>query len=149
LRSVVLALPLLVAAGALAHGAPAPKKLAPVNPEVEVCVKAAAATDHIKTSDVDKDACACATSALHKLLTPDDFDLHEKMLEVIASGADEKTFNKQMSDVMLKRGMNQKMVDAFLARSKKAQDKAQAKCNVTPPLMDLAPSLTNPPANPH
>ncbi|MGN6149819.1 MAG: hypothetical protein ACTHPD_14875 [Rhizomicrobium sp.] len=144
MRSVVLALPILFAAGALATGAPAQKKSTPVNPEVEVCVKAAAATDHIKIGDVDKDACACATSELHKSLTPDDFALHEKMLEVIASGADEKAFNKQMSDIMLKRGMNQKMVDSFLARTKKAQDRAQTKCNASAPLMNL-PDLSHPP----
>jgi hypothetical protein len=93
---------------------------------------------------VDKDACVCATKELHKSLSPDDFALHEKMLEVIASGADEKAFNKQMSGIMLKRGMNQKMVDAFLARSKKAQDKAQAKCNTAPPLLGPTPLLGNP-----
>jgi hypothetical protein len=148
-RYVALALPILIATSAFATGAPAPAKTtpaksAPVNPEVMVCMKAAAATDHIKISEVDKDACTCATGELHKSLTPDDFSLHEKMLEVIASGADEKAFNKQMSGVMLKRGMNQKMVDAFLARTKKAQDKAQAKCNASAPLMNL-PDLSHPP----
>ncbi|MBS0273791.1 MAG: hypothetical protein JSR55_05185 [Proteobacteria bacterium] len=144
MRSAFLSLPILIATGALALGAPAPAKPAPVNPEVLICMKAAAATDHIKLDDVDKDACACASKELHKSLTPDDFALHEKMLEVIASGADEKAFNKQMSDIMLKRGMNQKMVDAFLARSKKAQDKAQAKCNTAPPLLGPTPLLGNP-----
>lgn len=137
MRALVLALPVLVAVSAIAQAATAPAKPAKTDPEVDICVKAAAATDHIKVDDVDKDACACATKELHKSLTPDDFALHEKMLEVIASGADEKSFNKQMSDVMLKRGMNQKMADAFLARTKKAQDKAQAKCNAPPPLMNL------------
>jgi hypothetical protein len=143
-RPAFLSLPILIAASAFAYAAPPPAKSVPLNPEVEICVKAAAATDHIKTSDVDKDACACATKELHKSLTPDDFALHETMLKVIAGGADEKAFNKQMSDVMLKRGMNQKMVDAFLARSRKAQDKAQAKCNSAAPLMNL-PDLAHPP----
>jgi hypothetical protein len=142
LRSAFLSLPILIATGGLALGAPA--KPAPVNPEVQICMKAAAATDHIKLDDVDKDACVCATKELHKSLSPDDFSLHEKMLVVIASGADEKSFNKQMSDIMLKRGMNQKMVDAFLARSKKAQDKAQAICNTAPPLLGPTPLLGNP-----
>jgi len=142
LQPVFLSLPILIATGALALGAPA--KPAPVSPEVQICMKAAAATDHIKLEDVDKDACVCATKELHKSLMPDDFALHEKMLEVIASGADEKSFNKQMSDIMLKRGMNQKMVDALLARSKKAQDKAQATCNTPPPLLGPTPLLGNP-----
>jgi hypothetical protein len=143
-----------MAAGALAHGAPAPMKAvpaksAPVSPEVEICMKAAAATDHIKLGDVDKDACACATAELHKSLSPDDFALHENMLEVIASGADQKSFDKQMSDIMLKRGMNQKMVDTFLARSKKAETAAQAKCNTAPPLLGPAPLLGPTPGAPH
>jgi len=144
LRSAFLSLPILIATGALALSAPAPVKPAPVNPEVQTCMKAAAATDHIKLDDVDKDACVCATKELHKSLSPDDFALHEKMLEVIASGANEKAFNKQMSDVMLKHGMDQKMVDAFLARSKKAQDKAQTVCNTAPPLLGPTPLLGNP-----
>ena len=144
MRFAVLAFPILIACGAFAYGAPAPKKSTPVNPEVEICVKAAAATDHIKTSDVDKDACTCATKELHKSLSPNDFALHEKMLEVIASGADEKAFNTQMSGIMLKQGMTQKMVDAFLARTKKAQDRAQTKCNASAPLMNL-PDLSHPP----
>jgi len=142
LRSAFLALPILMAASALAFGAAASAKPESMNPEVQTCMKAAAAADHIKLDDVDKDACVCATKELHQSLTPEDFALHEKMLEVIASGADEKAFNKQMSDIMLKRGMNQPMVDAFLARSKKAQDKAQAKCNTAPPLLGPAPLLT-------
>lgn len=142
MRSVFLSLPILIATGALALGAPA--KPALVSPEVQICMKAAAATDHIKLEEVDKDACVCATKELHKSLSPDDFALHENMLEVIASGADEKAFNKQMSGIMLKRGMNQPMVDAFLARSKKAQDKAQAKCNTAPPLLGPTPLLGNP-----
>lgn len=144
MRSVVLALPVLIAAGALAHAASAPAKPAPMSPEVTICVKAAAVADHIKVDDVDKDACICATKQLHLLLKADDYDLHEKMLTVIASGADQKSFDKQMSDIMLKRGMKQPDVDAFLARSKKAEAAAQSKCNTAPPLLGPAPSLGNP-----
>jgi hypothetical protein len=113
--------------------------------EVDTCMKAAAASAHIKLDDVDKDACVCATKQLHLNLKGSDYDLHEKMLETIASGADEKTFNKRMSDIMLKRGMTQTDVDAFLARSKKAEAAAQAKCN-TSPLLNPAPLL---PPKPH
>jgi hypothetical protein len=140
-RLFVIALPVMIAAAAQAATAPA--KPAKPNPDVDICVKAAAATDHIKIEDVDRDACACATKELQRTLSPDDFALHETMLGVIASGANERSFNKQMSDIMLKRGMNQQMVNAFLARTKKAQDKAHAKCNVPPPL-DL-PDLNHPP----
>ena len=62
---------------------------------------------------------------------------------VIASGADQKSFDKQMSDIMLKRGMKQPDVDAFLARSKKAENAAQAKCN-TSPLLNPTPLPDNP-----
>jgi hypothetical protein len=132
LRPIVLSLPILIAAGALAHAAPTPAKPAPVSPEVTVCIKAAAAADHIKVEDVDKDSCVCATKQLHLLLRPSDYELHEKMLTVIASGADQKSFDKQMSDIMLNRGMQQPDVDTFLARSKKAENAAQAKCNTSP-----------------
>ena len=132
MRAAVLALPVLIAAGAFAHAATSPVKSAPVNPEVDICMKAAAAADRIKVDEVDKDACVCATKQLHLLLKPGDYDLHEKMLTVIASGADQKSFDKQMSDIMLKRGMTQPDVDAFLARSKKAENAAQAKCNTSP-----------------
>ena len=141
MRAAILALPVLIAAGALAHAAPAKPVLA--NPEVDICVKAAAAADHIKAADVDKDACVCATKQLHLLLKPGDYDLHEQMLTVIASGADQKSFDKQMSDIMLKRGMKQPDVDAFLARSKKAENAAQAKCN-TSPLLNPTPLPDNP-----
>jgi hypothetical protein len=144
LRALVLALPVLMTTGALADAASVPTKAAPVNPEVTICVKAAAAADHIKVDDVDKDACVCATKQLHLLLKPGDYDLHEKMLTVIASGADQKSFDKQMSDIMLKRGMKQPDVDAFLTRSKKAEAAAQSKCNATPPLLGPLPSLGNP-----
>jgi hypothetical protein len=65
------------------------------------------------------------------------------MLIVIGSGADQKSFDKQMSDVMLKRGMKQPDVDAFLARSKKAENAARAKCN-TAPLLNPTPLLDTP-----
>ncbi len=97
--------------------------------ELETCVNAAAATDHVPVKMVDRDACKCATAALSKILKPGEYDLHERMLEIIAGGADEKTFNKQMSDIMLQRGMNQSGVDAFLARTKAAQQKAQEDCD--------------------
>jgi hypothetical protein len=97
-----------------------------------ICMKAAAATDHVALTDVDKDACQCATKQLHGVLKPSDFALHEQMLEILASGADEKSFNKQLSDIMLNRGMTQKDADAFLARSKAAEEKAQAVCNNSP-----------------
>jgi hypothetical protein len=102
---------------------------APANPEIDTCIKAAAATDHVSVKDVDKGACECATQELHKLLKPGDYDLHARMLQIIASGADEATFNKQMSDIMLGRGMNQHDADAFLARSRAAERKAQDDCN--------------------
>jgi hypothetical protein len=103
--------------------------LSPAEQEIDVCVKAAAATDHVNVRQVDRGACQCATAELHKVLKPGDYDLHERMLEIIASGADEKTFNAQMSDIMVKRGMNQSDVDAFLARTKAAQQKAQEDCD--------------------
>ncbi|MGN6516526.1 MAG: hypothetical protein ACTHLR_11895 [Rhizomicrobium sp.] len=114
----------------------------PSDPAVDTCVKAAAVTDHVSVKDVDRDACVCATKQLRTRLKGDDFDLHEKMLQIIATGADKKSFDKQMSDIMLKRGMNQPMVDAFLSRSKKAEDQAQALCNSQPLLGPLP--LKNP-----
>ena len=100
--------------------------------EIDVCVKAAAAADHIKSADVDRESCVCATKELQTTMRPGDFDLHEKMLEIIGSGANEKAFNKQMSDIMLQRGMKQTDVDAFLARSKKAETAAKTKCDSSP-----------------
>ena len=126
----------LAAASTPAHAAK------PSDPAVDICVKAAAATDHVDVKDVDRDACVCATKQLHTRLKGDDFALHEKMLEIIATGADKKSFDKQMSDIMLKRGMNQEMVDAFLSRSKKAEDQAQALCN-SQPLLGPLPLKTN------
>ena len=103
--------------------------LSPAEQEIDTCVKAAAASDHVSVKDVDQGACECATQELHKLLKPGDYALHERMLQIIASGADETAFNKQMSDVMLGRGMNQSDADAFLARSKAAERKARDDCN--------------------
>jgi hypothetical protein len=139
LRAFALALPVLVAGLSLAHAAGAPSA-----GEINICMKAAAAADHVKLEDVDKDACVCATRQLRLSLKPDDYDLHEQMLTVIANGADQKSFDKQMSDIMLKRGMKQPDVDAFLARSKKAENAARAKCYTAPPLLGPTPSLGNP-----
>jgi hypothetical protein len=122
----------LFAVMAFAVAASQAQPVKPSDPAVDICVKAAAATDHIGVADVDRDACICATKQMRSRLSHDDFDLHEKMLEVIATGADKKAFDKQMSDIMLKHGMNQQMVDSFLARSKKAEDQAQALCNTSP-----------------
>jgi hypothetical protein len=60
------------------------------------------------------------------------------METIIASGADEKSFNKQLSDIMLARGMNQHDADAFLARSRAAEQKAQEMCNPSPLLTPQA-----------
>jgi hypothetical protein len=119
---------MIALAGAVTATAPQTK----VSPDVQVCIKAAAATDHTTVADVDRDACVCATRELHVRLRGGDFDLHQKMLEVIGSGADKKSFDAQMSDIMVKRGMTQPDVDAFLTRSKKAEAAAQAKCNTSP-----------------
>lgn len=119
---------LLVIALAAAAATPLPK----VPPEVQVCIKAAAATNHTTVTDVDAAACVCATKELHVRLKGGDFDLHQKMLEVIGTGADKKSFDAQMSGIMLKRGMTQSDVDAFLARSQKAEAAAEAKCNTSP-----------------
>jgi hypothetical protein len=123
----MLAAVAILCAGSAAQSAP----LSPVEQDLDTCMRAAAATDHVAVKEVDKDACTCATAELHKILKPGDYDLHERMLEVIASGADEKTFNKQMSDIMLRRGMNQSDADAFLARSKAAERKAQDDCDAS------------------
>ena len=138
MRAFALALPILAAGLSPAHAANTPS-----TGEINVCMKAAAAADHVKLEDVDKDACVCATKQLRVSLKPGDYDLHEKMLTVIASGADQKSFDKQMSDIMLKRGMKQPDVDAFLERSKKAENAAHAKCN-TAPLLNPTPLLGNP-----
>ncbi|HWD49058.1 MAG TPA: hypothetical protein VG309_03990 [Rhizomicrobium sp.] len=106
--------------------------------EIDICVKAAAASDHVKPGDVDRGGCECATKQLHSSLKPGDFALHEQMETIIASGADEKSFNKQLSDIMLARGMNQHDADAFLARSRAAEQKAQDMCNPSPLLTPQA-----------
>lgn len=144
MRALALALPVLIAGLSLARAADTPSA-----GEINVCMKAAAAADHVKLADVDKDACICATKQLRGTLKPDDYDLHEKMLIVIGSGADQKSFDKQMSDIMLKRGMKQPDVDAFLARSKKAETAAQAKCNTAPPLLGPKPLLGPAPGPTH
>jgi len=100
--------------------------------ELAICIKAAAATDHVDVKDVDRGGCECATKQLRSSLKPGDFALHERMLEIIASGADQKTGEKQLSDVMLQRGMTQRDADAFFARVNAAQEKAQEICNPSP-----------------
>jgi hypothetical protein len=54
------------------------------------------------------------------------------MLQIIASGADQKSGQKHLSDIMLQRGMNQHDADAFFARVNAAQTKAQEICNPSP-----------------
>jgi hypothetical protein len=102
------------------------------NPDVDVCMRAAAIVAHSTVSESDRGGCACAVQQLHKFLAPGDYTLHEEMETIIASGADEKSFDKQMSDIMLKRGMNQTSANAFLARSHSAESKAQDICNPSP-----------------
>jgi hypothetical protein len=136
MRFVLLTMFLFVSGSAVVATAP----VAPANPEIDVCMRAAAATDHVPVKEVDRGACECATRELHKLMRPSDFDLHEQMLSTIANGADEKTFNAQMSDIMLKRGMNQSDVDKFLARAKAAERKSQDDCN---PSILLDPGKTH------
>ncbi len=136
MRLAIIAAAAMLFAPAGAQAAP----LSPENQEIEICVNAAAATDHVPAKMVDRGACQCATADLRKILKPSDYDLHERMLEIIAGGADEKTFNKQMSDIMLERGMKQNDVDAFLARTKAAQRKAQEDCD--PSIMLDPPSKT-------
>ena len=114
----------------------AASRTAKADPDVDLCVKAAAATDHSSIQEVDRDGCECATKQLRLTLHGRDYELHQKMMEIIASGADEKSFDKQLSDIMLKRGMNQHDADAFLARSKTAENKAQSVCNATSPLLN-------------
>lgn len=135
MRLVMIAAVAILCAGGAAQAAP----LSASQQDLNTCMRAAAATDHVALKEVDKDACTCATADLRKTLKPSDFDLHERMLEVIASGADEKTFNKQMSDIMLQRGMNQSDADAFLARSKAAERKAQDDCDASI-MLDPEPS---------
>jgi hypothetical protein len=102
------------------------------NPDVDVCMRAAAVVAHSTVSESDRGGCACAAQQLHKSLSPGDYALHEEMETIIAAGADEKSFNRQMSDIMLKRGMNQTNANAFLARAHAAEIKAQQVCNPSP-----------------
>ena len=102
------------------------------SPDVEICMRAAAAVAHAAVSESDRGGCVCAGQQLRKFLSPGDYELHEEMETIIAGGADEKSFNKEMSDAMLKRGMNQASADAFLARAHAAEDKAQEICNPSP-----------------
>jgi hypothetical protein len=115
---------------------------APVQPgsAVDICMRAAAAVAHTSVKDADREDCACSDQELHKLLHGGDYALHEDMQSIIASGADEASFNRQLSDIMLNRSMNQNDADQFFARLKAAEGKAQATCN-TEPLMgpELAP----------
>jgi len=104
----------------------------PVSPDVDVCMRAAAAVAHAAVNESDRGGCVCAGQQLRKSLSPGDYELHEQMETVIAGGADEKSFNKQMSDIMLKRGMNQGAADAFLKRAQAAEDKTQQICNPSP-----------------
>ncbi|HEY1631503.1 MAG TPA: hypothetical protein VGF56_09310 [Rhizomicrobium sp.] len=105
---------------------------APVPPDVEVCMRAAAAATRATVVDTDQSGCVCTVQQLHKFLTPQDYALHERMEEIIASGADEKSFNKQLSDIMLKRGMTQIDANAFLARVRSAEERASSACNSSP-----------------
>ncbi len=102
------------------------------SPDVDLCMRAAAAAAHSTVSDSDHEGCVCTVQQLHKFLMPGDYDLHAKMEEIIASGADEKAFNSQLSDVMKKRGMNQGDADAFLKRSQTAEAHANEVCNPSP-----------------
>jgi len=105
---------------------------APVPPDVDVCMRAAAAAAHDTVTDTDQSGCVCTVQQLHHLLTPQDYALHETMEEIIASGADEKSFNKALSDIMLQRGMTQIDANAFLARSRSAEERASSACNSSP-----------------
>ena len=103
--------------------------------DVQVCMQAAAAATHSTVKDSDHDGCVCTVEQLRKMLVPNDYDLHEKMEAIIASGADEKSFNAQVSDIMKRRGMNQLDADAFLSRSHAAEVKASETCNSDPLFM--------------
>ena len=139
MRLAALAAVTILCGLAGAHAAP----LSAANQDVDTCVAASAAADHVPVKMVDRGACECATANLRKTLKPGDYDLHQHMLEIIASGADEKTFNKQLSDVMLRRGMNQRDADLFLARSKAAEKKAQDDCNPSI-MLDPVPKQNQP-----
>ena len=130
---------ILAIATATAPTAAPPAKAAiptetPVKPgsPVDICMRAAAAVAHSSVSDTDRGECECADQQMHKLLRGGDYALHLQMQTILATGATEATFNKQLSDVMLQRGMNQGQADAFFARLKTAESQAQAICDTSP-----------------
>jgi hypothetical protein len=106
----------------------------PVQPgsAVDICMRAAAAIAHSAVKDADRADCACSDQQLHRLLHGGDYALHEDMQTIIANGANEASFNKQLSDIMLKRGMNQNDANQFFARLKTAETATQAICSDSP-----------------
>lgn len=117
----------------------------PVKPgsAVDVCMRAAAAVAHSQVNDTDRDECECADRQMHKLLHGGDYTLHLQMQAILASGANEAAFNKQLSDAMLQRGMTQNDADAFFARLKTAEAKTQGICDNSPLLgPEIAPTAT-------
>ncbi|HEX3675418.1 MAG TPA: hypothetical protein VHU87_14190 [Rhizomicrobium sp.] len=118
---------LLILALAVAPSAPVVD-----SPDVGTCMRAAAVVAKSTVKDSDHDGCVCTVQQLHKFLNPGDYELHQKMEEIIATGADEKSFNTQLSDILKKRGMNQADADAFLTRSRTAEYRAQDVCNPSP-----------------
>jgi hypothetical protein len=105
---------------------------ATVPPDVDVCMRAAAAATHSTLADTDQSGCVCTVAQLRKYLSAGDYALHQTMESIIASGADEKSFNTHLSAIMLKRGMDQTSADAFLARSRAAEARANGVCNPSP-----------------
>jgi hypothetical protein len=105
---------------------------APSSTPVDLCMRAAAVVAHASIKESDRDGCVCADQQLRKLLHGSDYALHEDMQSIIASGADEASFNKQLSDIMLKRRMNQNDANQFFARLKTAESQVQAICNSSP-----------------
>jgi hypothetical protein len=99
---------------------------------VDICMRAAAVVAHASVKETDRGSCACSDQQLHKLLHGGDYALHEDMQTIIASGADEASFNKQLSDIMRKHGMNQNDADQFFARLKIAEAQAEELCNSEP-----------------
>jgi hypothetical protein len=118
---------LLILAFAVAPSAPVVN-----SPDVDTCMRAAAVVAQSTIKDSDRDGCVCTVQQLHKFLNPSDYELHQKMEEIIATGADEKTFNTQLSDILKKRGMNQADANEFLTRSRAAEFHAQDVCNPSP-----------------
>ncbi len=105
---------------------------APSNTPADICMRAAAAVAHASIKESDRAGCICADQQLHKLLHGGDYALHEEMQAIIAGGADEPGFNKQLSDFMRKRGMSQNDADQFFVRLKTAEGRTQAICNTDP-----------------